>query len=151
MRTLLALLAICFLHTGFSQDSPVKYDQELADSLGADGYGMKMYTFVALKTGQNHIADRDSMQSLMRGHLDNISRLAEAGEIILAGPYGKNEMNFRGLFVFNSTDTIAVRKMLNSDPAIATGIFDAILIPWYGSAAIPMYMPYHSHIEKEKP
>jgi len=29
------------------------YNKALADSLGADEYGMKMYTLVILKTGEN--------------------------------------------------------------------------------------------------
>lgn len=151
MRYIFTLSLFLISLSGFAQTTNDSYNQNLADSLGADDYGMKTYTFVALKTGTTKIADRDSMQVLMRGHLANISRLAEAGKIILAGPYGKNDLGFRGLFVFDSSDTTEVRQMLNTDPAIAIGVFETELIPWYGSAAIPMYMPYHKAIEKMKP
>ena len=36
-------------------------------------------------------------------------------------------------------------------PAIAAGIFDVELIPWYGSAAIPTYLDVHRLIEKQSP
>ncbi|MBP6402143.1 MAG: hypothetical protein KA492_06385, partial [Bacteroidia bacterium] len=43
------------------------YDKALADSLGADEYGMKQYTFVILKTGTNTTESKESTDSLFRG------------------------------------------------------------------------------------
>ncbi|RYY60611.1 MAG: hypothetical protein EOO05_09310 [Chitinophagaceae bacterium] len=41
--------------------------------------------------------------------------------------------------------------MLAMDPAIAANLFDVEIYPWYGSAALPMYLPFHKKIEKKKP
>ena len=151
MRLYYTLLLLMFSLAAYCQDSENLYDASLADSLGADDYGMKSYIFVALKTGSTVITDRDSMNVLMRGHLDNISRLAEEGKIILAGPYGKNDLNFRGLFIFDETDIEVVEKLLQTDPAIAAGVFETELIPWYGSAALPTYLPNHVKVQKISP
>lgn len=142
-----SLLLIC---TAFAkaQSSNSIYDQTLADSLGADDYGMKMYVFVALTTGDVKITDPDSSKALMSGHLSNINRLVKEGKLIIGGPYGKNDLNFRGLFIFNSSDTTEVKQLLQTDPAIAAGVFDTEIIPWYGSAALPTYLPNHAKIEK---
>ena len=85
---------------------------------------------------------------LMRGHLNNISRLAQEGQIILACLYGKNDLNFRGLYIFDETDIAEVERILQSDPAIAAGVFETELIPWYGSAALPTYLPNHEKVQK---
>ncbi len=151
MRLYFTLLLSLFSLIAFSQNSENFYDASLADSLGADDYGMKSYIFVALKTGPTVIADRDSINVLMRGHLNNISRLAQEGKIILAGPYGKNDLNFRGLYIFDETDIAEVERILQSDPAIAAGVFETELIPWYGSAALPTYLPNHEKVQKVSP
>ncbi|MGB6037640.1 MAG: YciI family protein [Cryomorphaceae bacterium] len=128
-----------------------KYDAELAEELGADDYGMKMYSFVILKTGPNQIQDKDSSAVLMRGHLDNISALAENGLLTVAGPFGSNELQYRGLFILNVATKEEAEELLSADPAIAAGIFETEIIPWYGSAALPTYLENHEKIETMKP
>lgn len=151
MRIYFILILLIFSTCAVAQDHSESFNQSLADSLGADEYGMKMYIFVALKTGPVKISNPDSSRVLMRGHLDNISRLAQEGKIILAGPYGSNDLDFRGLFIFDSADTTEVRELLQTDPAIAAGVFETEMIPWYGSAALPTYLPNHSKIQKTSP
>jgi hypothetical protein len=80
MKNLLFSLFFCF--SGmllYGQSANPKYDKALADSLGGDDYGMKMYTFVILKTGPNPIHDKKTRDSLFTGHMANINRLASMG------------------------------------------------------------------------
>ncbi|WP_260392461.1 hypothetical protein [Empedobacter falsenii] len=35
-----------------------------------------------------------------RGHLDNINRLVKEEKLVVAGPMGKNEKNYCGIFIF---------------------------------------------------
>jgi len=127
------------------------FDQELADSFGADEYGMKSYSFVILKTGSVKVEDAERKQELMRGHLDNISRLAEAGKLVVAGPFGKNDLDYRGLFILTTPSTEEARKMLETDPAIAAGVFDVEVIPWYGAAALGAYLEVQKKITRTNP
>ncbi|MGM0582338.1 MAG: YciI family protein [Bacteroidota bacterium] len=147
------LLLLClFIISPFlvlSQNS--KYDKNLADSLGADDYGMKSYSLVMLKTGGGNIEDKARVDSLFRGHLDNIGRLAEAGEIIVAGPLGKNSNNYRGIFIFDENDKTKVAELLQTDPAIKADLLAYDIYNWYGSAALPVYLETHSKIEKIRP
>lgn len=149
MRALLLSTAILFALCVNAQNP--QYDAELANELGADDYGMKMYVLVILKTGPNQIADKDSAAVLMRGHLDNISRLVEEDMLSVAGPFGSNDLNYRGLFILNVGTVEEAEKLLHSDPAIAAGVFETEIIPWYGSAALPTYLENHEKIEKTKP
>ena len=127
------------------------FDQELANSFGADDYGMKSYSFVILKTGSVVIEDEEEKQQLMRGHLDNISRLAEEGKLVVAGPFGKNELNYRGLFILTTTSTDEAQDLLKTDPAIAAGVFDIEVLPWYGAAALGAYLDVQKKITKSNP
>ena len=91
MKNLLFLLFFCFSCTILqAQSSNSQYDKVLADSLGGDDYGMKMYTFVILKTGPNPIHDKKIRDSLFAGHMANINRLAAMGKLIVAGPFETN-------------------------------------------------------------
>lgn len=127
------------------------FDQELANAFGADDYGMKSYSFVILKTGPVTVEDKEEKQKLMRGHLDNISRLAEEGKLVVAGPFGKNDLNYRGLFILTTASTEEAREMLKSDPAIAAGVFDVEVLPWYGAAALSAYLEVQKKITKTNP
>lgn len=128
------------------------YDQKLAEKLGGDELGMKSYFFVILKTGTNTTADKELINESFRGHLDNIHRLVDEGKLIVAGPFGKNESNFRGLFILNNIKTLDEAKaLMQSDPAVMNKLLDYEIHTWYGSAALPEYLPYSDKIWKSKP
>ncbi|MFZ4930833.1 YciI family protein [Chryseobacterium sp. Mn2064] len=126
------------------------YNQKLADSLGADQYGMKAYTIVMLTTGATKIEDKTKMNSLMKGHLDNIGKLADEGKIIVAGPFlEKNKENYRGMFIFNTKSKEEAEQWVKTDPAVQSGVFSFEIFPWYGSAALPLYLKHYKEISKE--
>lgn len=137
------------------KDSSIKnknYDAELAEKLGADELGMKNYFLVILKTGTNTTTDKDILQNSFRGHMDNIHRLAEEGKLVIAGPFlTKNANNYRGIFILNTKTQEETETLLQSDPAIKNKIFDVEIYPWYGSAALPEYLPSVDKIWKAKP
>jgi len=149
----LALLACnnsISVENGESKPEISGYDSLLADSLGADKWGMKPYVMAFLKTGR--VRDIDSMEAmrLQRAHLNNISRLADEGKIVVAGPFYGNKGDLRGIFIFNSNDTSEVRDLVNTDPAVQAGVFQIELVPWYGSASLRMINELHKRISKEE-
>ena len=131
-------LLICFLL--LAQSSNPHYNKTLADSLGGDEYGMKMYVLVILKTGTATL-DKKVTDSLFGGHMANIGRLATEGKLVVAGPLKKNEKNYRGIFIFNVKTLDEAKELLVTDPAVKAKVLDAELFQWYGSAALPMYLP----------
>lgn len=138
-----------------TKDSSIKnknYDAELAEKLGADELGMRSYFLVILKTGSNATTDNDIVQNSFRGHMDNIQRLVKEGKLIIAGPFlAKNANNYRGIFILNTKTIEETESLLQSDPAIKNKIFDVEIYPWYGSAALPEYLPAADKLWKEKP
>lgn len=130
----------------------LKFNQELATSLGADKYGMKAYTIVMLTTGSAKIEDKAKTAELMKGHMANIGKLADEGKIIVAGPFlEKNKENFRGMFIFNTKSKEEAEQWVKTDPAVQAGVFSYEIFPWYGSAALPLYLEHHKEISKENP
>ncbi|MDR6527053.1 uncharacterized protein YciI [Chryseobacterium rhizosphaerae] len=148
-------LSILLTTLSFAQEKKkekVKFNQELATSLGADQYGMKAYTIVMLTTGSTKIDDKAKMGALMKGHMANIGELADEGKIIVAGPFlEKNKENYRGMFIFNTKSKEEAEQWVKTDPAVQAGVFSYEIFPWYGSAALPLYLKHHEEISKENP
>ncbi|MBK8347625.1 MAG: hypothetical protein IPL08_08330 [Saprospiraceae bacterium] len=152
MKILLFSLTLLILtnHNVFSQSLNEEYDKKLADSLGADDYGMKSYIFAILKTGPSSITDKEERSKLFKGHMENIKRLADEGKLHVAGPFGKNDLSYRGMFILNVKTIDEAKVLCDSDPAIKAGIFTVELIPWYGSAALGEYIKVSKKINKYK-
>ncbi len=150
-KTILTILfmMVCGVFSANAQDNP-EYDKALADSLGADDYGMRKYVLVILKTGSNKITDKATSDSLFGGHMKNIQRLADAGKLVVAGPLGKNDKEYRGIFILSVKTKQEATSLLDTDPAIKAKLLEAELYEWYGTAALPMYLPFYKKLEKKK-
>lgn len=129
----------------------INYDPELAKKLNADEYGMRLYTFVLLKSGDKQNLSKSETDSIFRGHMNNIVRLENEGKLFVAGPFGANPYGYRGLFIFYETDIKKVEEMVNTDPAVSSGILKPEIFNWYGSAALPIYHDYHNKIWNKMP
>jgi len=155
--TLLLLVATNFTfgQSNSAKDTLIanpKYDKALAEKLGGDDYGMKKYFLVILKTGANITTDKDFINESFRGHMVNINRLVDEGKLIIAGPLGKNENNYRGIFILSNIKSIEeAKELLQTDPAIKNELLDFEIFTWYGSAALPEYLPFSDKIWKSKP
>jgi uncharacterized protein len=145
---LLIILLLAVVQFGFSQES--KYDEKLAKSLNADDYGMKQYVFCILKTGSNTTATAEERNTYFKGHMENIQRLAKEGKLAIAGPFMKNDKNYRGIFVFNVATVEEAKELVESDPAVSAKIFEYELTPWYCSAALMKVNEIHETVAKNK-
>lgn len=157
MKYLLIVAFLLFSQLTFGQtpsmndtiNSNPKYDSVLAEKLGGDAYGMKSYFFVILKTGTNTTEDKNLISESFKGHMKNMERLVKENKLIVAGPFGKNDKNYRGLFILNHIKSIDEAKdLLQTDPAIRSGLLDYDIFTWYGSAALPEYLPFSEKIWK---
>ncbi len=135
----------------YAQDTNPNYNKALADSLGADDYGMRTYMFVLLRSGSSEVKDKEARTKLFKGHLQNIQRLADEGKLVVAGPFLKeNERNYSGLFILNAKSQQEAKAMLDTDPAIKAKLLVPEIYEWYGSAALPMYLPFYKSLERKK-
>ena len=111
---------------------------------------MKQYVLVILKTGpqDKNITEKATRDSLFAGHFSK-GAMAKAGKLIVAGPIGKNDKTYRGIFILNVKPIEEALALAQTDPSIRAGIFDVELFPWFGSAALPMYLHYTDKVEKK--
>jgi uncharacterized protein YciI len=139
-------VTIC-INLNAQKDNP-DYDPQLAKAMGADEYGMKSYVFVMLKTGTAVIDSKELRDSLFMGHLSNINRMEDSGELVIAGPIGDNDKSYRGIYIFDVPTIEAVQELLKTDPAISSNLLGAEFYEWYGSAALHEYLKVHKKIAK---
>ncbi len=136
-----------------SSEKKSSFNQKLADSLGADNYGMKSYKMIILKTGANDakIIDKNHRAELFKGHFANMEKMQKLGKLVVAGPFDDNHLKYRGIFILDVKTDEEAKALIKQDPTIKAGVFDFEILPWYGSAALPMYLNYHEKVSKENP
>lgn len=140
------LLFICMACTAGAQQT---YDSVLAKKTGADEYGMKQYVMAFLRKGPAAITDKTQRSELLKGHMQNIGRLAEAGQLVLAGPMTANT-GVEGIYVFNVTTVAEAEALSLTDPAVKAGLFAMEYHPWYATAALMEVVRMHGTLQKKK-
>jgi len=123
------------------------YDEVLAMELGADEYGMAQYVMAFLKAGPNRSQDSTARMELQAAHLANISRMADAGQLVLAGPF-LDGGDIRGIYIFAVESVEEAEELTSTDPAIQAGSLVMEMHPWYGSAALKQLNGIHNRIQK---
>lgn len=127
-----------------------KFDAELAKKVGADKNGMRNYVLAILKTGPRDAEVKgDARKELFKGHFNNINRLAAEGKLAVAGPFGKNDKAFRGLFIFAVPTVEEAKALAETDPTVKAGVLIVEYVPWYGSAALMLSNEFHEKVAKE--
>ena len=124
------------------------FDSVKAANYGADEYGMKKYVMAFLRKGPNRPTDKAAADSLQKAHLDNISRMADEGKLVVAGPF-LNDGDLRGIYIFNVTTIEEAKQLTETDPAIVAGSLTMELIPWYSSAALIEINELHKTLAKK--
>lgn len=106
----------------FSQDSTKKEPN------------IRQFWLVILKTGpmDKEITDSLKRSELFKGHFANMDRLYKEGVLKVAGPFGKNDFTWRGLFIYDCLSFEEAEAFVKTDPTVAAGIFIYDIIPWYG-------------------
>lgn len=149
-KYLVGILLIFMSIASQAQEINPAYDATLATSLGGDEHGMKSYFLVILKTGKKEIKDAKKKAEIFKGHMDNIQQMVADKKLVVAGPFGKNDMKYRGIFILDLPTEAEARILVERDPVIISKLMKYDILPWYGSAALPTYLPYSDKIWKTK-
>lgn len=94
---------------------------------------IEQFWFVMIKTGPNQDMDSVQKAKLFAGHMDNINKLYYDGILKVAGPFGKNDFNWRGIFIFDCKTKEEAEKLVQGDPAVVAGLFSVDIVPWFGA------------------
>ena len=147
--TFLALSGVLLAQT--EKVKAPKYDAKLVKKLGGDERGMKMYVLCILKTGpkDGEIKGKER-DDIFAGHFANITKLADEGKLVVAGPFETNDKAYRGLYVFNVATIEDAEKLVVLDPAVKAGVFVPELTLWYATAALMTVAETHKKLQKPK-
>lgn len=129
--------------------APPGYDAELAARLGADDYGMRKYVLVILKTGPKPMPKGPERDAMFQGHFQNMKRLSEAGQLVLAGPLDGVD-GWRGLFVFAVESIEEAKRLAQTDPVLVQGEMVAEYHSYFGSAALMQIREIHEKLAKKQ-
>jgi uncharacterized protein YciI len=102
-------------------------------------YVMKGFYMTILRPGPKQPGFSDAeKQELMKGHFGHIQRQAEAGTLLIAGPFGeqKPERLFSGIYLYEVGSLERAEALTGEDPAFQAGYFSAVTIPWFGPASL---------------
>jgi uncharacterized protein YciI len=97
---------------------------------------IKQFWLVVLKTGpmDKEITDSVKRKEIFAGHFSNMERLYNEGILKAAGPFGKNDFTWRGLFIIDCKTKEDAENYVKTDPAVAAGVFIVDIVPWYSQA-----------------
>jgi uncharacterized protein len=97
---------------------------------------IKQFWLVVLKTGpmDKEITDSVKRKEIFAGHFSNMERLYNEGILKAAGPFGKNDFTWRGLFIMDCKTKEEAENYVKTDPAVAAGVFVVDIVPWYSQA-----------------
>lgn len=155
MRHLYACLALLTLGASFAVPPSVAkepvYDEALAKRVGANAQGLRQYVLVILKSGPTPVQDPEQRKAMFAGHFANMERLSGEGKLALAGPFGKNDQGWRGLFIMPVTTVEEAKALTETDPVIIAGEMVAEYHPWFGSAATMLIPELHATLVAPAP
>ncbi|MDA1259431.1 MAG: YciI family protein [Planctomycetota bacterium] len=68
----------------------------------------------------------EERQAAFAGHFTNMERMAVAGEMLLAGPFGepRAQPDHRGVFLLATENSDRAREIADSDPTAQAGVFE---------------------------
>ena len=94
---------------------------------------IKQFWLVILKTGlkDKEITDTAERNKIFAGHFANMGRLHSEGVLKAAGPFGKNDFTWRGLFILDCKTKEEAEAYVKTDPSVAAGVFIVDIVPWY--------------------
>lgn len=106
------------------------------------GANIKQFWLVVLKTGpmDKEIKDSTERSKLFAGHFANMERLYYDGVLKVAGPFGKNDNTWRGLFILDCKTKEEAEDFVKTDPTVKAGVFIYDIAPWF-SDPIGSFVP----------
>ncbi len=99
--------------------------QPVADQKSGPQSAMRDYIFTYLVLDHPEELSEDEMSTAMAGHFSNMTKMAEAGDLLIAGPLAEPRIDetYRGIFVFATDDIEKGRSLVASDPSVIAHVF----------------------------
>jgi uncharacterized protein YciI len=134
------LVLVVLLFSGFLVAAVARAQQPTPESKAAPvevgGYEMTTYYVGFLYRGPKWTPEvTPETTRIQEGHMANIHRMAEAGKLLVAGPFS-DDGNLRGMYVFQVGSMEEAEKLVQTDPAVQSGRLRFELHPWFAAKNI---------------
>ena len=119
-----ALLPLAALSACRSEESPAP--SEIREAPAPSTPNLPGYTLVFLKTGpKSGQLSAEENAKAFEGHFANMARMANEGQLVVAGPFGeqRHDPALRGIFVLTSARRDEAKSWAESDPTTKAGVF----------------------------
>ena len=130
-----AILVVAFLMAegATTQQTP---EARSAPPAEVGGFEMTTYYVGLLYRGPKWTPEvTDETKRLFEGHMANIQRMAEAGKLLVAGPFS-DDGQLRGMYVFKVGSMEEAEKLVQTDPSVQAGRLRFELHPWFAAKNI---------------
>lgn len=124
---LISLFSLLFSLTASAQDQ-----REFSYSEGDTTYTMKRYVFMLLNSGETKSQTEEEAAKYQKMHLAHLSKMAEDGKLVVAGPF-EGGGNYRGLLIFDVETIEEAIKLESEDPMIKTDRLRMETFYWWGA------------------
>jgi len=123
----LRLLAGCVFLAGVF---PAFAEESAKPAPAAPAFEMVTYYFGLLTRGPNAgTGTPEERQQIQAAHLANIKRLADAGKLLVAGPFA-DDGAWRGIFIYKCASLDEAKTLADTDPAVQAGRLKVEIHPW---------------------
>lgn len=82
-------------------------------------------------------------QEIQAAHLGHLTRMAQEGHLVVAGPFGdQEEETLRGLALYRVGSVEEARRLAEADPAVQAGRLEVEVMTWYtqkGALEFPVF------------
>src|SRR5262245_52576773 len=103
--------------------------------------GTEMFTYyvVLLRRGPKWTsAVTPETSAVSKAHMDNIERLTQSGQMLVAGPFldQNGDKALTGMFILRVGSAGEAKSLAESDPAVKAGRFVYEILPWLGPTTL---------------
>lgn len=128
MKTLIVSVFVLIISFASNAQDQREFSYEEGDST----YVMKRYVFMLLNSGETKSKTEEEAAGFQEMHLAHLSKMAESGKLIVAGPFeGGGE--HRGLLIFDVETIEEAVKLESEDPMIKTDRLRMETFYWWGA------------------
>ena len=139
MRT--SILAIVLVALAGQVTSRSTHAQSAKPQVVLSPNGTEMSTFyvVLLRRGPKWTsAATPETSAVSKAHMDNIERLTQSGQMLVAGPFldQNGDKALTGMFILRVGSAGEAKSLAESDPAVKAGRFVYEILPWLGPTTL---------------
>jgi len=107
--------------------------------ISPNGTEMSTYYVVLLRRGPTWTSTvTPDTSAVSKAHMDNIERLTQSGQMLVAGPFldQSGDKALTGMFILRAGSAGEAKSLADSDPAVKAGRFIYEILPWMGPTTL---------------